>query len=622
MEAVDKKSCKNGRSGLILACFLFLAIFGSLVSLGLKWFLVATHEPEIVFKAEPADKDFYETASSFKKKAVDFSSPPSAIIVPHHLLAADLISETFSNLNGDDYETVILISPNHFDIGEGKILSTAYPFDTPYGRLDSDTKLFRQLAKEGIISPNEDVFTREHGILGEVSFIKKYLPEAKVLPLVLKSTLSDSEADALAERLAMIARAKRALVVLSADFSHYKTSKEAQADDKKSLAVLSSGDPLLAGGAEIDTRPGLRAVMGYARALGDEFLLLNNSNSALLANKPDVQETTSYITAYFVRKHRDGELPPPAQEGRANLLFVGDLMLDRYVKEKMGDQGPSYSLSALAKEGFFSGYDIVSANLEGAVTDLGEHYPPVNKYDFAFDPYDVAALNEYYFNYFSIANNHILDQGKKGLDETRANLSALGFLFSGCSEGQVSSCSATSTLAGGRRIALLSFAAVYRSLPEGQLLSMISKAGEESDLVVVNIHWGIEYEHQALSRQRDLAAKMAAAGADLIIGHHPHVVQGVELIGQTPVFYSLGNFLFDQTDAVNTQEGLAVAVDSSAQSLVLKLLPFKSERIKLRLMNEEETALFLKSLAAWSFGDDAFKKQVESGIINIGLPGR
>jgi poly-gamma-glutamate synthesis protein (capsule biosynthesis protein) len=610
---------KNRRSGLILACFLFLAVFGSLSSLGLKWFLISTYEPELVFLAEPSDKAFYETASSFKKKDVDLPEAPSAMIVPHHLLAADLIAEAFSNLKGDDYETVILISPNHFDIGEGGVLSSAYPFDTPYGRLEADTRLFRQLAKEGVVSPNEDVFGKEHGIKGEVGFIKKYLPDAKLLPLVLRSDLSDAEADALAERLYKIARSKRVLVVLSADFSHYKTSSEAKADDKKSLEVLLSGRLERVEEAEIDTKPGLRVVMGYARKAADDFLPLNNSNSALLAGKADIKETTSYITGYFIREYLDGELPPPAAEGRIDLLFVGDLMLDRYVKDKMGEDGPSYSLAALAEEGFFSGYDIVSANLEGAVTDLGEHYPPANKYDFAFDPYDIKALNEYYFNYFSIANNHINDQGKRGVDETIKNLSELGFLFSGSGDGQLSSRNSTSTLAKGRRVALLSFSAIYRSLPEEALVSAIGRAAADSDLVVVNVHWGVEYEHQALPKQRELAAKMAAAGADLIIGHHPHVVQGVELIGRTPVFYSLGNFIFDQFDTADTQEELGVAVAVFGDRLEVKMLPLRSEKMKLRSLRGEELEKFFERLSAWSFGDAAFKDDIRDGRLEIDL---
>ncbi len=617
---IDKEKTNksiNKRSRLILACFLFLAVFGSLFAIGLKWFFFSVYEPDVVFASEPNDKEFYETASSFKKKSMDFSESPVGMIVPHHLLAADLIAEAFSNLKPEDYETVVLISPNHFDIGDSKVISSGYPFDTPYGRLETDSRLFRQLAKGGTVSPNEEVFSREHGILGEVSFIKKYLPDVKVLPLVLKPNLSDHEVDALVDKLIDISRSRRTLVILSADFSHYKTSQEAQADDKRSLIVLSSGDPNKAKNAEIDTKPGLRLIMEYAKKLGSKFSVLNNSNSAILSGVDDVEETTSYITGYFTPNYDNGELPPPAEEGRADMLFVGDLMLDRYVKNKMGKQGPAYSLSGLAQEGFFSGYDIVSANLEGAVTDLGEHYPPANVYDFAFDPYDVAALNEYYFNYFSVANNHISDQGQKGVDETYKNLSALGFLFSGQGDGRISSINATSTVAGGRRIALLSFSTVYRTLPESTLLSMITKAKEDNDFVVVNIHWGVEYEHQAYSKQRSLASKMAAAGADLIIGHHPHVVQGAELIGNTPVFYSLGNFIFDQSDSDDTQEELAVSADITMNSLKIKLLPLKSEKIKLRLMDDNEKADFLREMSAWSFGDDAFKKQVENGMIEI-----
>ena len=588
---------RNKRSGMILACFLFLAVFGSLASLGLKWFLVATYEPETVFSAKPADKEFYENASFFESGEFVLPDSPSVMVVPRSLSVAKSAAEAFSYLNANDYETVVLISSGPSGSFEGRILSSAYPFDTPYGRLESDRALFGQLAKEGLVSPDENIFQIEDGILGQVSFIKKYLPEAKVLPLVIDPSLPDGEVEKLSNRLVEISRAKRSLVLLIDDNARFLGTLLGTIDQSDKDAR--------------DVGAAIRTVAAYAKSLRLDFQPLN-------AGRGNAGKNIACAAAYLTPSTKtDGGLPSPAPEGRVDLLFVGDLMLDRYVRKKMDGAGPSYVLGDLAKEGFFSGYDIVSANLEGAVTDLGEHYPPEQKYDFAFDPYDVAALNEYYFNYFSIANNHISDQGKKGIEETRKNLFSYGFLFSGCVDGQVSSCSATSTLINGRRVALLSFSMVYRSLPEAALLSVIKKAAEDNELVVVNVHWGLEYEHYPAENQRRLASKMAGAGADLIIGHHPHVVQGVEIIGKTPVFYSLGNFVFDQFDSFDTQEELTVAVSFVGERMMIEMIPLRSEKIKLRNLKESEAKSFFNNLAKWSFGSDDFKEGIRNGMLEV-----
>jgi poly-gamma-glutamate synthesis protein (capsule biosynthesis protein) len=190
------------------------------------------------------------------------------------------------------------------------------------------------------------------------------------------------------------------------------------------------------------------------------------------------------------------------------MLFAGDIMLDRNVGKVIAARGFSFLLDALAgEEGrFFRGMDFVGANLEGAVTNGGAHYPPEAGNDFAFSPSAVAQLKSYGFSYFTVANNHSLDQGRRGLDETSKNLSQLGFLYSGCPDAGVGECSATTTSLGGISVGLAGFSMVYSHFDIDAAAAVVSSLASSTELVVVNIHWGTEYEHQFRPQQQPAAA--------------------------------------------------------------------------------------------------------------------
>ena len=277
------------------------------------------------------------------------------------------------------------------------------------------------------------------------------------------------------------------------------------------------------------------------------------------------------------------------------MLFFGDLMLDRHVGVKIERHGLDYLLEKLIEDDFTSFYDIVSANLEGAVTNDGAHYPPVNLYDFAFSPEIIDELKNYNFNFFNLANNHLFDQGQKGIKETYQNLSELGFYYSGCRDAFLSEsgdfieiyqgepqailseedCSEIILNIKNKKIAFLGFSVVYKNIDEARIIERVKKLKDKSDFVVVNVHFGIEYQSKASASQVNLARKMVDSGADVIIGHHPHVIQNHEVYQGKPIFYSLGNFIFDQYFSPETQEGLAVAitlgVDGDIDSEIYKI---------------------------------------------------
>lgn len=288
--------------------------------------------------ANPNNLDFYETAYKFKKKQIDFKNKKIVGgIIPHHLLAADLIAEFFSNLEYFDYETIILIGPNHFLAGKANIITSDYDWQTPYGTLERDDKILSQLLKFDGIKIEENIFQNEHSINSEVAFIKKTFPNAKFLPIVLKPSVDKNRAEKLAEHLFKITNNKKILILASVDFSHYKNSVSAQANDKISVRAVKNFSFDKIYDLDIDSPASIYTLLKFSELNGTNFELLNNSNSAILANKPDINSTTSYVTGYFTNKHSGEAASKPIK-----MLFFGDMMLDRSVGEKIGKYGLDY----------------------------------------------------------------------------------------------------------------------------------------------------------------------------------------------------------------------------------------------------------------------------------------
>jgi hypothetical protein len=304
-----------------------------------------------------------------------------------------------------------------------------------------------------------------------------------------------------------------------------------------------------------------------------------------------------------------------------NFIFFGDIMLDRNVAAILEDKTMADLLAGLIEddEDFFVGRDIISANLEGAVTKDGAHYKPVNKYDFAFSPEKVAELKDYNFNYFALANNHFNDQGDKGLQETRKNLSDLGFYYSGAPDAQINEYSRKDINIKDKKVAMISLAMVYNNFNQEEAFDLVSSAKQETDIVIINIHWGNEYEHYFTPHQQKIGRILIDAGADIIVGHHPHVVQGLEIYKERPIFYSLGNFIFDQYFSADTQEGLALEFIVSSDNIIILLFPFKSSKSAAIFIKNEDRSVFLEKFTNWSNIEEEIKSQIKNGRLQINL---
>ena len=283
----------------------------------------------------------------------------------------------------------------------------------------------------------------------------------------------------------------------------------------------------------------------------------------------------------------------PAAENEIRLLFAGDILFDDsysiMVKMKSRSGGGS-----LVEAGFdaailqqMRGADIFMVNNEFTYTTRGT--PTEGKaFTFRARPEHAALLSEMGADIVSIANNHVYDYGEISLLDTLDTLTAAGMPYVGAGRNLAEAVRPVCFVTENVKITFLSATqiermdnpdtkgatetspGVFRCRNVDLLLSEVEKAKAVSDFVVVYVHWGTESTTELDWAQKEQAPLIAQAGADLIIGDHPHVLQGIEWIGDTPVIYSVGNFLFNS----KTQDTCLVEVTLDAQTGKLKTFRF------------------------------------------------
>ena len=262
-----------------------------------------------------------------------------------------------------------------------------------------------------------------------------------------------------------------------------------------------------------------------------------------------------------------------------SMFYVGDTMLGRQVGQHI-EQGIDPFL--YVRETMMN-YDLVIANLEGPIS---EEVPCQKKaYSFRFATTTAIMLADSNVGLVSLANNHSFDCFSKGLINTRQNLTKvdIGYFGGGGLED-----SYTVREIKGRNIAFVGIDLSIGEIPITLFYPLIARLDKENDDIVVSIHWGNEYELDYSNNQKTIGHNLVDKGADLIIGHHPHVIQPMEIYKNKPIFYSLGNFIFDQFTE-ETTKGFAVEVilDDDAQSF--KIFPYKIKDSQPAFLPEKET---------------------------------
>jgi poly-gamma-glutamate synthesis protein (capsule biosynthesis protein) len=283
---------------------------------------------------------------------------------------------------------------------------------------------------------------------------------------------------------------------------------------------------------------------------------------------------------------------------RLTLAFVGDVMLGRDVAVALdGDWADAFA----AVRPWLAGADLTFANLESPLT-----VSPFlsGRFDLRAPPEAIVSLTAAEFDLVSLANNHALDGGEPGLADTIAALDQAGIValvdsrtvdsgIDGPESASFSALSSASRIYGNPHLRVSVFAFLDTGLPLNT--AALARAAATGDLVMVSMHWGAEY-YPPTERQRLLARELVAAGADLIIGHGPHVLQPVEVIEGALVAYSLGNFLFDQPFA-DTRQGAILRLTLERGSItVVEAIPTVIRRGRVHLASVAAAAAILDRL--------------------------
>jgi poly-gamma-glutamate synthesis protein (capsule biosynthesis protein) len=253
----------------------------------------------------------------------------------------------------------------------------------------------------------------------------------------------------------------------------------------------------------------------------------------------------------------------------SDVLFVGDIMLDRTVADHAREVGDQALFAGV--QDLFAASHLRIGNLEGTITDnksIAEVDHSTLRFTFA--PKYAQLLGEVGFDALSSANNHSLDFGEDGYQQTRQNLSTAGIASFGSALNNEHL--AVMLKVQGRELCVVGYMQLFNPDPTA-VIQKIKDIRSQCDYIVVMPHWGVEYQHEPTAAQVDLAHQFIDAGADIIIGGHPHVVEPLEIYKGKAIFYSLGNFLFDQAFSPQVLRGLTVGITFEDSATKFTLVP-------------------------------------------------
>jgi len=303
------------------------------------------------------------------------------------------------------------------------------------------------------------------------------------------------------------------------------------------------------------------------------------------------------------------------QTFKPTILFVGDVLLSRKVEFFMKSEGILYPFNSIKT--LFENREAVVINFEAAVPLL--HKPtPYFTTQFSVATSMLAVLAEVGITHASLANNHTEDFGRTGYYNTIAELERSDIITFG-DPSTISSSSMTIISLGKFNIGIIGIHAVFSQPDVSALKLQLAELSKITDVQIAYIHWGPEYQLTHSRTQEELAVKLTSAGVDAIIGHHPHVTQDIQMVSGIPVFYSLGNFIFDQYFSTAVQEGYALELSMNDTVLEFSIIPVSSikKQTQPQVMDETTKRTFLVNLAARSHPD--LYKDIKRGMLIVPL---
>jgi poly-gamma-glutamate capsule biosynthesis protein CapA/YwtB (metallophosphatase superfamily) len=315
----------------------------------------------------------------------------------------------------------------------------------------------------------------------------------------------------------------------------------------------------------------------------------------------------------YAAASRDAAAQRRPPETPLSVCVTGDLLLDRGVRTQIRIIGADALLNDVSP--LFADADAVIANLECPVTAV--RAPLEKRYVFRAEPAWLCALRADGLTHVVLANNHTNDQGRDGLIATAAHARAAGLTPIGYGCIQDSACAPVLIMRGAQRLAVFASVPVplenwmYADTLPGPCQATAEQLAERirawrrahpADGILAVLHWGREYRETPEPEQIVAAHALIDAGADALVGHHPHVVQRVELYRGRPILYSVGNFVFDQRAPLASRAMLARLTLRSGGGIDASLAPLAIRRCVPSPSGGREGERFRRDLEALSPG--------------------
>ena len=302
-------------------------------------------------------------------------------------------------------------------------------------------------------------------------------------------------------------------------------------------------------------------------------------------------------------------------ENKFRVSLVGDMLFDGHIRNHIDQHGYDYPWEYVSE--YFKDDDISIGNLETSITRGGKPWPN-KQFNFRSDPENIAAMKRAGIDVVSLANNHTLDFGYEGLKDTIDYLNAGNIESLGAGDNIEE---ATRPIIIEKEKTKIGILAYSRVAPDAgwwpnsdkagvasaydkhldEVLESIRDTKEKVDLLIMVIHWGKELHEMPREDEVSVAKKMIDMGVDLIAGHHPHVVQGIEIYKGKPIFYSLGNFIFGSRSELSSNTMIAQVNFNHREMESIDIIPLHIENSRPEKISEdrkEEKLEYLKSISS------------------------
>ena len=267
-----------------------------------------------------------------------------------------------------------------------------------------------------------------------------------------------------------------------------------------------------------------------------------------------------------------------------NIIFTGDILLDRGVRRVINHHGVDHLFSD-GIDSVFRSAQIVVGNLECPATKIES--PVFKQYIFRSEPEWLDTLRQHGITHLNLANNHSIDQGREGLLDTKQNIEEAGMVPIGAGASMQEAAEPVLLASSPRKVWLVpslrlalenySYLTDKPCVSQEPMDSLMQRVfhlrkADSTAVIIVSLHWGGEHTSKPVPRQRMEAHQLILAGADALICHHTHTLQTIETFRGKPIYYSIGNFIFDPTHPINA-EACIVRLKITSDTINTETLP-------------------------------------------------